>query len=127
VSVSVDLQALEPRIADFGPAAFLITVSAEGLPHVVSAMVTWQPQGLDLRVGRHSSANLLARPTLTLLWPAAPGGDYSLLVDGQAAGSLDPEGGPLTVRPTSAVLHRVADASGSGPTCLPVGPTDGPN
>jgi hypothetical protein len=120
VSVAVDLQALEQRIVEFGPAGFLVTVGDGGAPHVVSVQVTTDGARLATRVGRHTSANLLARPSVTLLWPAVPGGAYSLLVDGSAEGPIDPDGGPLWVRPTRAVLHRVADAAGSGPTCLPI-------
>jgi hypothetical protein len=120
MSVAVDLMALDRHMAQVGPAAFLITVSAQGTPHVVSASVTSNQGRLDLRVGRHSSANLAAHPTVTLLWPAAPGGDYSLLVDGRVETLPDADGGAITVTPASAVWHRVADAAGSGPTCLPV-------
>jgi len=122
VSVAVDLEALGQRIVEFGPAAFLVTVGDGGAPHVVSVQVTTDGARLATRVGRHTSANLLARPSLTLLWPARPGGAYSLLVDGSAEGPIEPDGGSLWVCPTRAVLHRVADAAGAGPTCLPIDP-----
>jgi len=120
MSVAVNLLALDRHVAEAGRAAFLITVSAEGTPHVVSASVISAKGGLALRVGRHSRANLAAHPCVTLLWPAAPGGDYSLLVDGRVDTLPDADGGAVTVIPGSAVWHRVADAAGSGPTCLPV-------
>jgi hypothetical protein len=120
MSVVVDVEALADQVRQHGPAAFLISVSDDGRPHVVSVSVSVDDGLLRARVGRHSSANLRARPDLTLLWPAGPGAAYSLLVDGHVEAVLDPAGGPVAVRPTSAVLHRVADAAGSGPSCLPV-------
>ena len=123
MSLPVDLDAVCQQMHEAGPAAFLVTVSGDGRPHVVSASVTVDGARVHTRVGRHSSANLADRPGLTLLWPAEPGADYCLLVDACVEGAPEPDGGPIELRPTSAVWHRVADADGSGPTCLPVGPT----
>jgi hypothetical protein len=123
VSVKVDLAGLEDRIAEFGPAAYLVTVGDDGCPHVVSVAVTVAPGPspvLSATAGRSTRANLAARPALTLLWPAASGGAYSLVVDGVAQAGADADGGPIVVAAASAVLHRVADAAGEGPTCLPV-------
>jgi hypothetical protein len=118
MSVPVDLEGLSERIAEFGPAAFLVTVGDNG-PHVVSVVIEQSTDGaLVAAAGRRTRANIAARPVVTLLWPAAPGGSYSLLVDGTATVAGDE--GPTAVAPTKAVLHRVADATGSGPTCLPV-------
>ncbi len=120
MSVPVDLDAVCQQMRGAGPAAFLVTVSDDGRPHVVSASLVVEDGHAHTRVGRHTSANLAERPDLTLLWPAEPGADYCLLVDGRMDDTPDPDGGAIRVRPTSAVWHRVADAAGSGPTCLPV-------
>ncbi len=121
MSVAVDLEGLDERIAEFGPAAFLVTVGDDGRPHVVSVAVERDGDRLATRAGRRTRANLAARPTLTLLWPATPGGAYSLLVDGEVDGAGVSDDDPtIAVAPTHAVLHRVADATGEGPTCLPV-------
>ncbi len=122
MSLAVDLEGLDERIAEFGPAAFLVTVGDDGHPHVVSVAVARDGDRLATRAGRRTRANLAARPILTLLWPAGPGGQYSLLVDGEvAAGGPGADDDPtVAVTPTHAVLHRVADAPGEGPTCLPV-------
>jgi hypothetical protein len=122
VSVAVDIGALGGRLAEYGDRAYLLTVTDEGLPHVVSVLVALEGERLVTSVGRRTGANLAARPHATFLWPP-PGddGDYSLIVDGTA---VDPAGeGPLAVTPTAAVLHRVADATTDGPTCVPVSPT----
>src|SRR5262249_31540567 len=94
------------------------TVSDDGRPHVVSVSVRGDQGRLHLRVGRGTSANLIDRPALTLLWPAPPGTDYSLLVDGHVIVAPSPDGGPIEVQPTSAVWHRSAE--GTGPNCLPI-------
>lgn len=118
MSVAVDLAGLTERIAEFGPAAFLVTVGDDG-PHVVSVWVATGETALEMTAGRGTRANVAARPTVTLVWPAPPGGAYSLLVDGTAR-VLPGDDGTVTVEPAKGVLHRVADAAGSGPTCLPV-------
>jgi hypothetical protein len=122
MSDAVDLEALGEQLADFGDRAYLLTVTDDHLPHVVSVQVSLQGDRLATSVGRRTGANLAARPTATFLWPPPTSdGDYSLIVDGTA---VDATGeGPLSVQPTAAVLHRVAGAAGAGPTCVPVGPT----
>jgi hypothetical protein len=121
MSVAVDLGALADRLAEFGQRAYLLTVTDDHLPHVVSVEVGLSGDVLATSVGRRTAANLARQPTATLLWPPpGPGGEYSLIVDVTA---IDAAGeGPLSVRPTGAVLHRVAGAAGDGPTCLPVAP-----
>ena len=119
MSVAVDIEALGERIAEYGGTAYLLTVTDDHVPHVVSVTVAMQGDRLITSVGRRTGANLAARPTATFLWPpGATGSGYSLIVDGLA---VDPAGeGALHVEPTRAVLHRTAGASGDGPTCLPV-------
>lgn len=125
MSVAVDLTGLSDRIAEFGPAAFLVTVGDDG-PHVVSVAVSPADGVLLAAAGRSTRANVAARPAVTLLWPAGPGAAYSLLVDGTATVVAGDEP-TVAIAPTSGVLHRVADAAGSGPTCLPVtGPAPQP-
>jgi Pyridoxamine 5'-phosphate oxidase len=125
MTVKVDLAGLGERIDELGPGAFLVTVGGDGRPHVVSVQVDRDGERLTMPAGRTTRANLAARPAATLLWPAPAGADYSLLVDGTAddvsPGEASGEG-PVTIVPASAILHRVADATGSGPTCLPVTP-----
>ncbi|HEX6417107.1 MAG TPA: hypothetical protein VFZ77_01375 [Acidimicrobiales bacterium] len=119
MSVALDLTALADRLAEFGERAYLITVGDEGLPHAVSVRVGLRDDRLEATVGRRTAANLAQRPAATLLWPPADaGGTYSLIVDATA---VDPAGeGPVSLRPTAGVLHRVAGAAGEGPTCIPV-------
>jgi hypothetical protein len=118
MSVAVDITALGERLAEFGTRAYLVTVGDEAAPHVTSVEVALDGAQLALRVGNRTAANLSDRAAATLLWPAPPGGAYSLLVDVTATGPVAP--GPCTLRPDTAVLHRAAGAAGDGPNCLPV-------
>jgi hypothetical protein len=107
VSLAVDLAELPAHISRFGSSAFLVTSSAEGPPHVSSVLVTVAGDNLEVPVGRKTRANVAERPAVTLVWWGDPDGDYCLIVDA-AAGVGTKEN--LLVRPTSAVLHRLAKA-----------------
>lgn len=117
-SVPVPIEALEKRIEDFGTAAFLITMSIDGQAHVVSTWPRLEDEILVVEAGRTSQANAAANPSVTLLWPRSSDGAYSLIVDGTAVD--DPDGGAIAVHPLQAVLHRLVDATGDGPRCVPV-------
>ncbi len=117
MSVPVELAELAARIDEFGPQAFLVTVNADAAPHVVSVTVAWRDDQLVVGAGNRTSANVADHPTVALLWPSGDG-DYSLIVDGAAT----VDDGELEIRPTAAVLHRVAGADPSLPGCVAVLP-----
>ncbi len=108
------LDELVPEIEARRERAFLVTVGDDGAPHVTSTLVSWRADALEASAGRTTRANASARPTVTVIWPGAPGEPYSLLVDGDAA----PGSEAVVVHPTRAVLHRVAGAPGDGPSCV---------
>lgn len=119
MSEAVPVEALQHRIAEFGSGAFLITVNAEMLGHVVSVAPRVEDGCLMLAVGHTTRANLATNPSVTLLWPRSPDGAYGLIVDGLATKeSVDDR--EVAVTPTRAVLHRLVDPIGDGPGCLPV-------
>ena len=124
MSVAVAIEALKEQVAEFGPTPYLVTVGEDARAHVVSARV--QVEGANLRVsaGRTSQANARRNPAATLLWSAPAGGPYSLIVDGEIDLG-DETDGALLIRPTRAVLHRVADAPADLPNCVAV--EDGDN
>jgi hypothetical protein len=122
MSVPVELHALRARMAEYGPVAFVVTADAEGAAHVVSAELRLDGERLVVPLGRTSRRNLEGNPKLTLLWPVGPDPAYSMLVDATLV-SLSDEPSEATVEPRSAVLHRVAGASGTGPNCVPVADT----
>lgn len=119
MSVKVELDGLWDRIDEFGRRAYLVTVSDDATPHVVSVVVDRVDDRIVVGAGRRTRANLESRPTLTLLWPPATDPAYSLLVDATLVGDVD-GGDRIAVVATSGVLHRVAGIEGDGPTCLPV-------
>jgi hypothetical protein len=118
MSVPVLLGELAERIEEYGPSAHLVTVNDNGTPHVTSANVGWEGDELRVGAGKRTGGNAASRPGLTLLWAARPGQDYSLIVDGEAR--VVDGGDALLVRPGRAVLHRVANADASLPSCVTV-------
>jgi len=117
MSQPVDLAALHDAIAEQGPVTYLVTMNDDATAHVVSVVVRHEGDRLVVGAGRRTRANIERQPAVTLLWPPGPDPDYSLIVDATFV-SLDGE--DATLEPHAAVLHRVAGATGDGPTCLPV-------
>ncbi len=115
MSVPVELSELAEKIDAFGDLAYLVTVG-EDAPHAVSVVVTWDDDALTVGAGRRTAANAEVRPQVTLLWPAPAAQPYCLIVDGTA----EPAGETLAIHPTRAVLHRVAHADPSIPSCVTV-------
>jgi hypothetical protein len=107
------LNGLREQTTKFGQSAYVITVTDEGKPHVVSVMVDWSDDRLVFGAGRTTLACAAARPDVALFWaPIEPGG-YSLIVDGKAARE-DPLLDRLSLLPAKAILHR--SAAKSAPT-----------
>lgn len=110
MSVPVDLAELGAALERYAY-AFLVTVNADRAAHLVAVV----PRLEDGRfvvggLGRTTSANATATPTVTLVWPPTDPTDYSLIVDGTARVGDD----AVTVTPSRAVLHRAAvDADGA--------------
>ena len=127
MSIPVDLERLRAEAEARGPGAFLLTVTDDGRPHVV-AVAPEAPAGAELTMGagRTSIRNAGARPGVTLLWPPAEAGGYSLIVDGEATAEPAPDpqdGGRITVQVTRAVLHRPATGTPEGDCradCVPL-------
>lgn len=122
MSVVVELSALAEHLEAFGSVAYLVTVEGEGHPHVVSVRPELDGDRLVAGAGRRTAANLAERPACTLLWPAAPGTGYSLLVDGEAEVLGEGDARCLAVRPTGAVLHRTPEGDPTAPSCVTVLP-----
>ena len=119
MSMKVELAELSERLREYG-FAYLVTVSDEGRAHVLAVMPEVVGGGLLVDgIGKHSIANATAHADVTLVWPPADKGGYSLIVDGTAAVG----DGELTVTPTKAILHRPApgaDGKRAGSDCQPV-------
>jgi hypothetical protein len=120
VSLPVDVAALQDRVTDLGPLAYVVTVGADGNAHVVSAHVGLAGDALVATVGPTTAANAARTPRATLLWPAPAGADYCLIVDGEARVDRSGDGRRLSVVPVRAVLHRLAGAPADLPSCVTV-------
>ena len=135
VSIAVELARLRSEAETRGRSAYLLTVSEDGRPHVVALEVTWdEPAGdpdrvlLVAKAGRSSAANIAARGSASVLWPASEPGGYALILDA-AASVVDRDDDVVAVlAPERAVLHRTPGGAGDEPTCIKVvtGATDEP-
>jgi hypothetical protein len=119
MSVKVELGELATKLADFD-VAYLVTMSGEGRAHVLSVWAEPTDAGLVVGgVGRHTQANAVAHPDVTLVFPPLERGGYSLLVDGTA--TVDDT--TVTIVPSTAILHRPAvapDGRRVGSDCVDV-------
>jgi hypothetical protein len=121
MSVPVDLSELEARLAEYGPVAFVVTVGADGRPHVVSTRVELTGGTLVGGAGRTTSANVAGNDAVTMLWPSPDGGAYCLIVDGAGTVTGEDADAKVVVDPSRAVLHRMAGAADdAGPSCITV-------
>jgi hypothetical protein len=111
MSVKVELEKLLEVAGGFGTVPMLLTTDADGRPRASAVSVSWDGVTARVRAGRKSVANAVARPLVSLLWPAPPGERFALLVDGTATGTEpdpDPKGGGfVTVEAGSGILHVV--------------------
>jgi hypothetical protein len=115
----VDLKALGDALVDY-PYAYLITVDDEYRVHTVTVEPRLREATLDVGlIGGRTRSNLAHRPDVTLLWPPAEPGGYSLIVDGSAeVTEASDEIAHLNVVPTRALLHRDADSPDAAKGCL---------
>ena len=129
VSIPVALDRLRAEMQRFAVGPYLLTVSDDASPHCVAVVVSWIDDELVMGTGNRTQANAAARPSVSLLWPSAAAGGYSLIVDATATATHGTGQGDntITVRPTRAVLHRPAasgeaDPSACGSDCVPIFP-----
>jgi hypothetical protein len=109
VSIPVELAALHDQISKCGPSALLVTTSSDGPPHVSSVIVTFDADNLAMRVGNKTRDNATEHPAVALVWTAGLDEGFCLIVDALARPTPTPSE-TLVVVPTSAVLHRLAQA-----------------
>ena len=117
MSIPVPLDRLRAALEERGGNAYVLTVSDDGRPHVVHSALSWEGDALAADVGRRSAANAAARVSVSLLYPVRSEGDYSLIVDGNAAVVSHDDGQRLLITPTKAVLHRPAPAPDPSSPC----------
>ena len=109
-------------VEQFGPLATMVTVTADGTPHVGSVLVTAADDRLHVRIGPRTCENVRAHAMVTLVWVDAVLG-YQLIVDGVASTDPAPEADglhPMVIVAERGILHRLAGRDDAGPTCLPL-------
>jgi hypothetical protein len=123
------LDRLRSEIASCTSEPYLLTITAEHRPHSGTVTVDWDAAGTALLVGPAPSSwpesDARGYRQVTLLWPPAEPGGYSLIVDGPAR-TVHNGGQPqLEVTPAKAVWHRRGPAPASatsscGSDCIPI-------
>lgn len=122
MSVKVDLDKLADALADFS-FGYLVTVGDDFRAHTVAVEPVLTDGVFDVgQMGSGTRRNAGEHPDVTVIWPPAEPGGYTLIVDGHA----DVSNSGLTVTPSRAVLHRraTADSKATSPDglhdCLPL-------
>ena len=111
MSIPVTIEALREAIERQGSVAYLLSAGSDGRPHTVQLTFSWDDSGrLVLHPGNSTIANVQARPLVSLLWPPAEPGGYSLIVDATVVDAVASGTGANTVsvQPSKAVPHRPA-------------------
>ena len=127
MSNPVDIGDLERTIDRYGTVAYLVTTNDDYHPHITHVAVSVQSKELICKVGRKTSLNASARPSVAMLWPPEDSNDYSLIVDGSMQVAETPDGFFEGIfLPRSAILHRPAPtpvndlADECASDCLPI-------
>jgi hypothetical protein len=106
---------------------YLVTVTSDAAPHCGTATVTWGAPDGELTVApvprTWAQAQAAGYRRVSLLWPPAEPGGYSLIIDGTGSEAADRPA--LTVTVTRAILHRRGPAAADrgspcGSDCLPL-------
>ena len=102
--MKVDLDQLAGALADY-TFAYLVTVDDDYRAHTVAVEPLFDGGVFDVgAVGGSTGRNVSAHSAVTLVWPPAERGGYTLIVDGKGRTADD----ALHVVPARAVLHRKA-------------------
>jgi hypothetical protein len=122
MSVKVDLDKLAEELANYS-FGYLITVGDDFRAHTVAVEPVLTDGVFDVGpMGSGTRRNAGQHPDVTVIWPPAEPGGYTLIVDGRA--EVTDNG--LTVAPTKAILHRRAtsDSEATSPDglhdCVPL-------
>lgn len=125
MSEALPIDQLRAESARFGTHPYLLTQGENGRPHAVAVSIEWQGDRILTSSGTRSTANVAARPLVSMLWPPVEAGGYSLIVDGDGCVIGSGSDARISVSPTRGVLHRPgvsADsaARGCGSDCIPL-------
>ena len=116
MSVKVDLNQLADALTDY-TFAYLVTVDDGYKAHTVAVDPVFADGMIDVGpVGGSTRRNVTAHSDVTLVWPPAQRGGYTLIVDG--TGQPPEDGTALRIVPGRAVLHRkAAPGAAAKPGC----------
>ena len=112
----VDTGRLRAAVTEYGPVAFLLTVTADARPHCTAVTTTWVGDTLVAECGTQSVANITKRPEIAVVWPPPHWGDHSLIIDGTAS-IHDHQPPRVEVHPTRVVRYPTPEPTG-GTTAL---------
>jgi Pyridoxamine 5'-phosphate oxidase len=108
MSIPVALHEIPDVIAEYGPAAYLLSVGADGRPRALSVVVTLADQLLAVSIGSRTAANIAQQPHVSLLWPTPQPGGLAIIIDGTAIDQTDGSDGRVMIQiePTNGVRHQ---------------------
>ena len=112
-------------MAQFGPRATLVTVTAELRPHIVTAVIGVDGDRLVADVGSRTRSNMINHPGLSLVWNPDGDGEYQLIVDGMAEDIGEPnerQVSRLRIAVVGGIFHRLAGLPEGPPTCRSLAP-----
>ena len=117
MSIRVDLENLEDALSEYGMNPYLITIDNEAHPHITHVTLSRDSLGFVCGIGKKTSANVLERPSVALLWPPMKQDSHSLIVDGVME-VIDTQEGPHgRIAPKAAILHRPAVKKDTDQNC----------
>ena len=112
------VEPLREEASKFTTEPYLLTVDGEHRPHCITTSITWREARIIVRAPSEWNASEAAgHKDVSLLWPPAETGGYSLIVDGVADACWVADEMMLMIDPTRAVLHRAGRASDPGSSC----------
>lgn len=123
MSIPVEIDDLARSLLDYRW-AYVLTVGDDERAHIVATTPGWDGDALTMTAGRRTSANAATRSSISLCYPPAEPGGYSLIVDGEA--TVDDQ--HIRFTPSGAVLHRPASEGSPGSStgctsdCAPITP-----
>ena len=117
MSIPVEIENLEDVLSEYGMNPYLITIDNEAHPHITHVTLSRDSLGFVCGIGKKTSANVLERPSVALLWPPMKQDSHSLIVDGVME-VIDTQEGPQgRITPKAAILHRPAVKKDTDQNC----------
>ena len=109
MTIPVPIVELPQKATALGPFAYVMTSAGNSSPRVTHTKVSFvEGTIIHATLGKSACREVAANQHVTVLWP--PKGDdldgLSLIVDGYVEIVPKEGGGPILIRPLSAILHK---------------------